>query len=361
MGRVFAAKGTRSVHSMILNEKEWLSVLTTINANGDTISNFYIFKGIRLRSNYQALCESGATYGIQKGWVEAYQFTKWMDHFIHDLREKGLPTFTNRHLLIFDGHKAHLTLDVLTKARRNQIDMLTISSHTSHGLQPLDVACFKPFKVAFRAYKQAWNVRNHGSKVRKQDLASWILLALKKALTSANIRVGFKGSEIWPLNLEAMKSKMGPREGFIPNSAAEARFEEELNEEIMGEDIAPPSPHATHYYVDSVQEDVLGDDEDEEESPSTHDNISNFLRMPQEVVTIKKSRAEPFIDYFQRQIVTSVQHVDTLYSIAAKKEKIAKEREAKKVERELTKQARAAEKQKQREAKKQARMARNTP
>ena len=121
-----------------------------------------------------------------------------------------------------------------------------------------------------------------------------------------------------------MKNKMGPSEGFVPHSAAEARFEEELNEEIIGEDIAPPSPNATHYYVDSVQEDVLGDDEDEEESPSTHDNISNFLRMPQEVVTIKKSRAEPFIDYSQSQIVTSAQHVDTLHSIATKKRKLHK-------------------------------------
>ena len=176
-------------------------------------------------------------------------------------------------------------------------------------------------------------------------------LALKKALTIANIKVGFKGSGIWPLNLEAMKSKMGPSERSVHHSAVEARFEEELNEEIMEEDISPPSPHATHYYMDSVQEDVFGDDEDEKESPSTHDNISNFLRMLQEVVTIKKSRTKPFIDYSQSQIVTSAQHVDTLHSIAAKKKKIAKEREAKKVEKELTKQARAAEKRKQREAK----------
>ena len=66
VGRVFVAKKTRSVHSMIPNEREWLSVLPAINANGDTISNFYIFKGIRPRSNYLALCESGATYGMQK-------------------------------------------------------------------------------------------------------------------------------------------------------------------------------------------------------------------------------------------------------------------------------------------------------
>ena len=158
--------------------------------------------------------------------------------------------------------------------------------------------------------------------MRKQDLASWVLLALKKVLTSANIRAGFQTSGIWPLNLEAMKSKMDPSEGFVLHSTTEVRFKDELNEEIMGEDIAPPSPHATHYYLDSVEEDVLGDDEDEEESPSTHDNISNFLRMPQEVVAIKKSRAKPFIDYFQSQIVTSTQHVDTLHSIATKKRKL---------------------------------------
>ena len=66
--------------------------------------------------------------------MDAYQFTKWMDYFLHVLREKEVFTFTNRHLLILDGHKAHLTLDVLTKARKNGIDMLTIFSHKSHGL-----------------------------------------------------------------------------------------------------------------------------------------------------------------------------------------------------------------------------------
>ena len=67
VGRVFVAKGTRSVHSMIPNEREWLCVLITISANGRTIPNFYIFKGIRPRNNYLALCESEATYGMQKG------------------------------------------------------------------------------------------------------------------------------------------------------------------------------------------------------------------------------------------------------------------------------------------------------
>ena len=66
--------------------------------------------------------------------MDAYQFSKWMDHFVQFLREKGVLTSTYRHLLILDGHKAHLTLDVLTKAKRNGINIIAILTHTSHGL-----------------------------------------------------------------------------------------------------------------------------------------------------------------------------------------------------------------------------------
>ncbi len=45
-----------------------------------------------------------------------------------------------------------MTIDVVHKVRKVGLDLITLPSHTSHMLQPLDVACFKPFKIAFRAY-----------------------------------------------------------------------------------------------------------------------------------------------------------------------------------------------------------------
>ena len=112
-----------------------------------------------------------------------------MDHFLNVLREKRVLISTHRHLLILDEEKAHLTLDVLTKTKRNGKYMLTISFHTCHSLHPLNVACFESFKVASRTYNQAWNVRiYHGSKVKKKNLASWIYLTFKKTMTNSNIR-----------------------------------------------------------------------------------------------------------------------------------------------------------------------------
>ena len=66
LGEILYKKRTRSVYSIILNEREWLNVLTTVNVNGNTIPNYYIFKGIRPKQNYQAFYENGSRYGMHK-------------------------------------------------------------------------------------------------------------------------------------------------------------------------------------------------------------------------------------------------------------------------------------------------------
>jgi len=44
-GYVIAKKGSKEVHKVILDLREWLSVLSCINATGEYLPNFYIFKG----------------------------------------------------------------------------------------------------------------------------------------------------------------------------------------------------------------------------------------------------------------------------------------------------------------------------
>ena len=120
----------------------------------------------------------------------------------------------------------------------------------------------------------------------------------------------------------------------------------------MEKDIPFPSSNATHYYVDSMEDDDLQHGAKiEKEKPPTQENISNFLQLPQEVITTKRTRVEALVDYSQSHILTSNEHVDKLHTILKKKEQIAQEKDRKRVEKEFTKHARVAEKQKQREAK----------
>ena len=83
LGKVFAKRGVRGVHQVIPTEREWLSVLSAINANGGTIPNYYIFKGVRKLRDYTTYCEEGALLGMQKkgGWIPSTLWSGWITLF----------------------------------------------------------------------------------------------------------------------------------------------------------------------------------------------------------------------------------------------------------------------------------------
>ena len=93
-----------------------------------------------------------------------------------------------------------MTLDVVFQAKSVGLDLIKLPSHTSHGLQPLDVSIFKPFKDYFHKYHDYWSSRHLSDTVLKETLVQWVFLALQKALTEKNICSGFKATGIFPLD-----------------------------------------------------------------------------------------------------------------------------------------------------------------
>jgi hypothetical protein len=45
-------------------------------------------------------------------------------------------------LLLLDGHQCHFTAKVIEAAKQNNIIILCLPPHTTHGLQPLDLVTF---------------------------------------------------------------------------------------------------------------------------------------------------------------------------------------------------------------------------
>ena len=67
---VLVKHGSRSVHSIEPNQREHLSVLSCINADGGSIPNFYILKGMYFLEDYIARCEDGVVMGMQpNAWM----------------------------------------------------------------------------------------------------------------------------------------------------------------------------------------------------------------------------------------------------------------------------------------------------
>jgi hypothetical protein len=82
------------------------------------------------------------------------EFLSFFKHFV----PSGISQ-TNHHLLVLDGHGSHVTLKALEQEMAFGLYMITLPSHTSHALQPLDVLCFKPFKITFKKERDATMAR----------------------------------------------------------------------------------------------------------------------------------------------------------------------------------------------------------
>ena len=74
-------------------------------------------------------------------------------------------------LLIYNGHASHLSIEVIEKARANDIHLLCLPSHTTHIL---DVSVMSSFKYHFSKVRKQFVTKNPGRVVTEADLASLI-------------------------------------------------------------------------------------------------------------------------------------------------------------------------------------------
>ena len=128
---------------MIPNEHEWLFVLNCINVNGRHISNFYICKEKQIRQNFVKLLDPGDVMAIQpKAWMTIYLFDSWTSHFVQALHQRSGISSSNCHLLVLNSHILYVMLFDVSKAAKARLDIVILPLHTSHHLQPLDIAIF---------------------------------------------------------------------------------------------------------------------------------------------------------------------------------------------------------------------------
>ena len=104
-----------------------------------------IFKRKRMKDELKDGAPSGSVFACNdSGWMDTELFEKWIDHFI---------TFVNHQrttllLLILDGHATHAkNLNATLKASESGVIMLSLPSHTTHHMQPLDISVFKPLQT----------------------------------------------------------------------------------------------------------------------------------------------------------------------------------------------------------------------
>ncbi len=158
------------MYSVIPKSREWLIVNCVVNVIGTTLPGFYIFRGERICDDYIQLYKPRTCMAMQsKAWMITSLFKKFLSFFKRYILS-GI-SLINRHLLILDGHGSHVALEAIKQAKEFGLNMITLPSHTFHAFQPLDVACFKPFKIAFKKERDITMVKRNYIQLDKITLA----------------------------------------------------------------------------------------------------------------------------------------------------------------------------------------------
>lgn len=91
-------------------------------------------------------------------------------------------------MLICDGFGTHESLEILQFCLANHIILCRLPSHTSHKLQPCDIAVFAPLRAAYRDNVE--RLERGGVNISKQHFTSLYSPAREAAFTKRNILAG---------------------------------------------------------------------------------------------------------------------------------------------------------------------------
>ncbi|KAM5514685.1 transposase [Fusarium oxysporum f. sp. phaseoli] len=200
--------------------REWITVIQAVNAEGQSIAPFIIGDWVIALS--------------ENGWTNNQLGLEWLQHFDRSTKDRSVGSYR---LLILDGHESHHSIEFERYCEENKIITLCMPAHASHLLQPLDVGCSGPLKKAYgREIERLMGCSiNHITKI---EFFPAFHAAHRATITESNIKGGFRGAGLAPFDPENVISKLDvqlrtptpPADVTIPSTPWTARTPKTLLE-----------------------------------------------------------------------------------------------------------------------------------
>ena len=101
----------------------------------------------------------------ENGWTSNNVGLEWLSRvFIPE----STPTYGADRLLILDGHGSHVSTEFMWTCYQHRIHCLYLPAHSSHVLQPLDLAPFSVVKSKYRDQRRALSALNDAAPAKKE-------------------------------------------------------------------------------------------------------------------------------------------------------------------------------------------------
>ncbi|KAF5378013.1 hypothetical protein D9757_009862 [Collybiopsis confluens] len=205
--RVAGARGTKTQHRTGGANRENITSVVTICADGTTLNPTVIFKGQNLYTKWSENNVANATKRFsvsEKGWTDSDIMCKWIKtEFNPKTQAKAAGA---KRVLLMDGHSSHFTPEVIEFALARNIVILGYPPHCTHALQGLDVVCFAKMKNEMKNSIAKFEDENK-CEVGKADFAFVFGRAFNIAFTASTVKMAFEKTGIFPFNPGATSIK----------------------------------------------------------------------------------------------------------------------------------------------------------
>jgi hypothetical protein len=212
-----------------------VTAIECISGDSRYLNPMIIWPARTHRSNWTTFPTPGWQYACSdSGYTDSKISLEWLKRiFDPETKERANK---RRRVLICDGFGTHETLEILEFCFENNILLCRLPSHTSHKLQPCDVAPFALLKAAYR--DQVDRLEQGGvNTIGKEHFTSLYSPARKIAFTPKNIKAGFAASGLFPFNPDRVLRSMPapPAEPAIPRA-------DEVKVGSCRQDVEPQTP-----------------------------------------------------------------------------------------------------------------------
>jgi len=251
--KVISPTGTRRVAKIVSAERgKNITVVLGISATGVYVPPFLIFARKRMdKQLIEGAPPGSVAIGNDNGWMTSDSFLQYLEHFCKHVKT----TPENPILLILDNHVSHVSLQAIRFCREHNITMLGFPPHTTHRLQPLDVAVFGPLKTYYSQTCDTFMVNNPGRVINDRDIGKLFSEAYNRAATVGNAIKGFSACGIEPFNPNIFSD-----DDFASAEVTERPFNEEQSihgpinvEQPINEDQPIPGPSGTIEHIQQAK------------------------------------------------------------------------------------------------------------
>lgn len=203
-GKVVVDRTAKHSYKETNGRREHITVNVCCSASGQVLPPMIIFEKCFPSGHYSQFGPDDCLYAKSpNGYMDGELFKKWFTEIFLPQTAHLRPA-----LLMLDGHGSHLTIDLIDLAREHNVILYCLPPHTTHLLQPLDVAVFKALKSYFAKICGQVKLATLGTpkviNVNRTNFTAIFREAFERTMCMLTIKNGFRKCGVHPLSAQSI-------------------------------------------------------------------------------------------------------------------------------------------------------------